>query len=127
MISIANLTKSYGKKTLFDGVSLMISRGEKIGLIGPNGAGKSTLFSLILGESEPSAGAVQIQRNTRIGYLPQESSFKSELTVLSEMAQHAPRAEVADAPPPRAVARRGPPLVVSSRPLSPSNRPQRLW
>ncbi len=87
MITISNLSKNYGKKTLFSDISLTIDDGEKIGLIGPNGSGKSTLFSLILGEIEPSAGEVHVNKNLRIGYLPQESSFKSERTVLSELTE----------------------------------------
>jgi len=87
MISLRNLSKNYGKKTLFNNISLMINSGEKIGLIGPNGAGKTTLFSLILGESEPSGGEVQVNKNTRIGYLPQEASFHSEHTVLAELIE----------------------------------------
>ncbi|MFH0828494.1 MAG: ATP-binding cassette domain-containing protein, partial [Candidatus Omnitrophota bacterium] len=75
------------KKTLFQNISITINGGEKIGLIGPNGAGKSTLFSLILGEVEPSSGDVQVNRNLRVGYLPQESSFHSERTVLSELCE----------------------------------------
>jgi len=77
MITITNLSKNYGKKTLFDNISLNINRQEKIGLIGPNGSGKSTLFSLILQEIEPSQGEVKVNKNTRIGYLPQEASFST--------------------------------------------------
>jgi len=87
MITITNLSKAYGKKTLFENISLNINRGEKVGLIGPNGSGKSTLFSLILGEIEPSAGNIQVLKNIHIGYLPQESSFQSERTVLSELTE----------------------------------------
>ncbi len=87
MISISNLSKSYGKKVLFDGVSLSINKGEKIGLIGPNGTGKSTLFSMILGEVEPSGGSVQVLKNIHIGYLPQESHFTSSRTVLNELTE----------------------------------------
>jgi len=87
MITITNLSKNYGKKILFQDISLTINRGEKIGLIGPNGAGKSTLFSLILGELEPSSGDVQVHKNVHVGYLAQESSFKSEQTVLGELTQ----------------------------------------
>ena len=87
MITILNLSKNYGKKVLFQNISITINNGEKIGLIGPNGTGKSTLFSLILGETEPSSGDVQVNRNLRIGYLPQESSFHSERTVLSEVTE----------------------------------------
>ena len=87
MISISNLSKNYGKKILFDGLNLNINRGEKIGLIGPNGSGKSTLFSIILQDNEPSSGSVQVIKGTRIGYLPQESSFKSAHTVLAELTE----------------------------------------
>ena len=72
---------------LFTGLSLSINRGEKIGLIGPNGTGKSTLFALLLGEIEPSAGSIHLNKNLRIGYLPQEASFHSERTVLSELTE----------------------------------------
>ena len=85
MIIINNLSKNYGKKILFHKLCLNINREEKIGLIGPNGSGKSTLFYLILGETEPSCGDIRINKNLRIGYLPQEASFKSEHTVLSEL------------------------------------------
>ena len=87
MINLSNLSKNYGSKVLFEKVSLSINRGDKVGLIGPNGAGKSTLFSLILGDLEPSSGAVQISKNFHIGHLRQESSFRSENTVLSELTE----------------------------------------
>ncbi len=87
MITVNNLSKNYGKKILFNNLSFNINQGEKIGLIGPNGAGKSTFFSIILNETEPSSGLVSINKNTRIGYLPQESGFKSEHTVLSELLE----------------------------------------
>ncbi|MFA5261011.1 MAG: ATP-binding cassette domain-containing protein, partial [Candidatus Omnitrophota bacterium] len=58
---------------------------ERIGLTGPNGAGKTTLFSIILGETESSGGAVQMQKNLKIGYLPQEARFHSDRTVLEEV------------------------------------------
>jgi len=90
MISISNLSKRFGKKILFQNISLTINRGEKIGLIGPNGAGKTTLFFMILGETEASSGDIHINSNIRIGHLPQESSFKSEHTVLSEITENEP-------------------------------------
>ncbi|MBU2251786.1 MAG: ATP-binding cassette domain-containing protein [Candidatus Omnitrophica bacterium] len=85
MISISNLTKSYGTRTLFKDFSLSINRAERIGLVGPNGCGKSTLFNLILGKLESSSGSIQINKNIRIGYLAQEESFDSQVTVLGEL------------------------------------------
>ncbi|MCM8797718.1 MAG: ATP-binding cassette domain-containing protein, partial [Candidatus Omnitrophica bacterium] len=87
MITINNLSKSYGKRVLFENISLTINRGEKIGLIGPNGSGKSTLFSIILGETESSGGNIQTIKNIYIGYLPQEASFKSQHTVINELTE----------------------------------------
>lgn len=87
MIVINNLSKNYGKRTLFSNLSLTINQKERIGLIGPNGAGKSTFFSLLLGESEPSSGTIQMNKNLRVGYLPQESSFHSDRTVLGELIE----------------------------------------
>jgi len=87
MISLINLSKNYGKKVLFENISLTINQGERIGLIGPNGAGKSTLFSLILGETESTAGEVRLNKNTHIGYLPQEAHFNSTKTVLAELTE----------------------------------------
>ena len=87
MIAISKLSKNYGKKILFEDISLSINVGEKIGLLGPNGTGKSTLFSMILGETEPSAGEISINKNIRIGYLPQEAGFHSQHTVLEELLE----------------------------------------
>ncbi|MDD4940110.1 MAG: ABC-F family ATP-binding cassette domain-containing protein [Candidatus Omnitrophica bacterium] len=89
MITITNLSKNYGKKVLFEGISLSINQGEKIGLIGPNGSGKSTLFELLLKEIEPSSGSVVVNKNTYIGYLPQEMDFSSGpgRTVLAELTE----------------------------------------
>lgn len=87
MIFLHSLSKSYGKRVLFENVSLTITPGEKIGLIGPNGAGKTTLFHLINGDMELSSGSVQIERGTRIGYLAQESNFSSTRTVLEEVVE----------------------------------------
>ncbi|MFC1645755.1 ribosomal protection-like ABC-F family protein [Candidatus Omnitrophota bacterium] len=87
MVFIKNLSKSFGKRVLFDDVTLNINRGEKIGLVGPNGSGKTTLFSFILRETEPTAGSIQIMKGVHIGYLPQEASFKSQRTVLEELTE----------------------------------------
>ncbi|MCK9573842.1 MAG: ATP-binding cassette domain-containing protein [Candidatus Omnitrophica bacterium] len=87
MIALHSLTKSYGTRDLFKNVSITINRGEKIAFIGPNGAGKSTLFNIVLGVSEATSGSIQFNKNLRIGFLPQESSFHSEHTVLQEIVE----------------------------------------
>ena len=87
MITINNITMGFTKRTLFKDVTLSIFPKEKIGLSGPNGSGKTTLFSIILGQMEPLAGNVQIQKNINIGYLPQEAKFDSKKTVMEELTE----------------------------------------
>ena len=62
MISLDNLTVSYGGWTLFDNISFLINPKDRIGLVGRNGAGKTTLLRLIMGEQQPTSGAVTIDR-----------------------------------------------------------------
>ncbi|HEX5053025.1 MAG TPA: ABC-F family ATP-binding cassette domain-containing protein [Planctomycetota bacterium] len=74
MLTLSDVTKSYGERVLFAGAALQVNRGDRIGLVGPNGAGKSTLFSLILGEEPADDGRISRERDATIGYLPQESA-----------------------------------------------------
>src|SRR5258708_8642780 len=82
MLTISQVSKSFGARTLFSDVSLQVNRGNRIGLIGPNGAGKSTLFSLILGQASQDEGIIALQKSARIGYLPQESLPAGKKTIL---------------------------------------------
>ncbi|MGA1846678.1 ABC-F family ATP-binding cassette domain-containing protein [Deferribacter abyssi] len=80
MISVENLSKTFGDKVLFDSISFTIGSGEKVGLVGRNGEGKTTLFRIITGEEEPDTGRVNIPKNYKIGYLKQHLEFtKSNL------------------------------------------------
>ncbi len=82
MLTISQLSKSFGGRVLFENASLQVNRGDRIGLVGPNGAGKTTLFSLIMGDAQADDGAVSLERSATLGYLPQESAPVSEETVL---------------------------------------------
>jgi ATP-binding cassette subfamily F protein 3 len=82
MLTLAEISKSFGSRTLFEDVSLSINLGERIALVGPNGAGKSTLFSIILGTTEPDSGTVVLDKHTTLGYLAQETAAAGEETVL---------------------------------------------
>ena len=82
MLTLSQVSKSFGGRTLFENVSLQVNRGERIGLVGPNGAGKSTLFSLILGEATPDDGRVSLERSAKFGFLPQETAPAGDETVL---------------------------------------------
>jgi ATP-binding cassette subfamily F protein 3 len=82
MLTLSEISKSFGARTLFEDVSLSINYGERIALVGPNGAGKSTLFSIILRTGEPDSGSVVLDKHTTLGYLPQETAATGDETVL---------------------------------------------
>ena len=87
MISLDNLTISYGGWTLFDGISFMINPKDRIGLVGKNGAGKTTLMRVITGEQQPTEGAVSINSECTIGYLPQQMRVADTTTLVDETAK----------------------------------------
>ena len=82
MLTLSEVSKAFGGRTLFSDVSLQVNREDRLGLVGPNGAGKSTLFKLILQEESPDTGIISFQRNTTVGFLPQESAPAGDETVL---------------------------------------------
>jgi ATP-binding cassette subfamily F protein 3 len=82
MLTLADVSKSYGTRELFSEVSLFVARTDRLGLVGANGAGKSTLFNLILGEESPDTGLIEWERGADFGFLPQESAPVGEETVI---------------------------------------------
>ncbi len=84
MISVNNVTVSFGSWNLLDCVNFHISDGDKIGLVGKNGAGKSTLMKLITGEQTPTSGSIEKPGGVRIGYLPQIMEHHKGRTVMEE-------------------------------------------
>ena len=82
MLTIANVSKSYGPRTLFAEVSLNIARTDRLGLVGANGAGKSTLFNIILDKDKPDDGLIEWERGANFGFLPQESAPVGDETIL---------------------------------------------
>lgn len=85
MIAVTNLSKTFGQSTLFEGVSLIVSKGERIGLVGRNGHGKSTLLKIIAGTIEPDSGVVDIPADYRIGHLSQHLRF-TRTTAVEEVS-----------------------------------------
>jgi ABC transport system ATP-binding/permease protein len=75
LLSVQNLTKSYGPRPVFTDLCLDLRAGERVGLIGPNGSGKSTLLKLLAGREEPDAGTRSLRRSARLGYLAQDDVF----------------------------------------------------
>ena len=75
LLSLQDLSKSYGARPLFEGLSFGLFDGERTGLIGPNGSGKSTLMRIIAGDENPDEGQVTVRRGLRFGFLAQSDRF----------------------------------------------------
>jgi len=86
-LSTENLSKNYGHKVLFEGLSFGISEGEKTALIAENGTGKSTLLQILAGRETPDEGKVMIQNDISIGFLEQDPELDDELTIRSYIAR----------------------------------------
>ncbi len=96
MITLENVTKSFGRTVAVDDVSFTVDRGEVVGFLGPNGAGKSTTMRLITNYLEPEQGAVKIDgtdvredpvaARRRIGYLPENNPLYSDMLVSEYLA-----------------------------------------
>ncbi|MEI6289955.1 MAG: ABC-F family ATP-binding cassette domain-containing protein, partial [Chloroflexota bacterium] len=76
LITVSNISKSYGHRDIFAGLSFGIEKGARLGIVGPNGAGKTTLLRILAGVDEVSSGILHKVRNVRLGYLPQEADFQ---------------------------------------------------
>jgi len=89
MIIASTLQKSFGPQTLFDDVSFLINKGERIGLVGKNGTGKSTLFKMIMGEEKQDSGTLSTPKGYKIGALDQHIHF-TKPTVIDECIEALP-------------------------------------
>ena len=83
MVIASNLQKSFGPQVLFEDVSFLINKGERVGLVGKNGTGKSTLFKMILGQERQDSGTLSTPKGYRVGALDQHIHF-THSTVLEE-------------------------------------------
>jgi ATP-binding cassette, subfamily F, member 3 len=83
MISIENISKSFGGQTLLEDTGFRLNKGDRVGLVGRNGHGKTTLLKMIIDEESPDAGSILIPKHYRIGYVEQHIEFTQE-TVLKE-------------------------------------------
>ncbi|MCT4594761.1 MAG: ATP-binding cassette domain-containing protein [Anaeromicrobium sp.] len=85
VLSVENITKTYGEKILFKDISFNISDAEKIGIIGTNGTGKSSLLKILGGIDSPDSGTIKIPNGIRIEYLPQNPEFDPDATILKQI------------------------------------------
>jgi ATP-binding cassette subfamily F protein 3 len=86
MIQLVSLTKAFGDRVLFDGVTWQISDGDRVGLCGPNGAGKTTLLRMLAGLEEMDGGSVVKPPGLKAGYLPQDGLAHEGRTLYEEAA-----------------------------------------
>ena len=84
MISVENLKVEFNATPLFEGVSYVINKKDRIALVGKNGAGKSTMLKILAGLQQPTGGTVSVPRDCTIGYLPQVMVLSDERTVMQE-------------------------------------------
>ena len=87
MVSIDNVTVSFGGWDLFKDISLLINPRDRIGLVGKNGAGKTTLLKVIMGLQPPTAGAITMSGDTSLGYLPQQMKVHDTTTLVEETSK----------------------------------------
>jgi ATP-binding cassette subfamily F protein uup len=80
-ISAENISKDYGERVLFEGLSFGLSKGDKIALIANNGTGKTSLLKILVGWDTPDSGKVAVREGIRIGFLEQEPVFDESLTI----------------------------------------------
>ncbi|MDD2612331.1 MAG: ABC-F family ATP-binding cassette domain-containing protein [Bacteroidales bacterium] len=84
MISVDGLTVEFSGFTLFDGISYVVNKKDRIGLVGKNGAGKSTMLKIFAGIQQPTRGRVTVPKDVTVGYLPQQMIHEDGRTVLEE-------------------------------------------
>ena len=84
MVGINELTVNFGERYLFNKISFIINKSDRIGLVGKNGAGKSSLLKIIAGEAESDGGNISMPSGFRVGYLPQDMDFAFGKTVMEE-------------------------------------------
>lgn len=85
ILSCKNLNKNYGIDSILHNISFNIKDGEKVGLIGPNGSGKSTLLKILANKLDHDSGEIFVEKNKKIGYLPQHYSIESSKNIYNEM------------------------------------------
>jgi len=85
MVSVQDLSVSFGSFDLLTNISFLINDQDRIGLAGKNGSGKSTLLSIIAGLQNPTSGHVDMSREVTIGYLPQQMKIDDSTTIMNEV------------------------------------------
>jgi ATPase subunit of ABC transporter with duplicated ATPase domains len=96
VVNIENVSKAYGKRVIYNGMSLNIRRGERWCVMGKNGAGKSTLLKIIAGAVDPDAGSVRLGASLKMGYFAQQALdlLDPELTIEEQLHRDFPQESI---------------------------------
>lgn len=86
VIEVADVSKAFGDKLLFENMTFSLPPNGIVGIIGPNGAGKTTLFKMIMGMEKPDSGSVQVGETVKIGYIDQDRPLDPDKTVWEEIS-----------------------------------------
>ena len=81
LLSCEGVSKAYGARSLFDGLTFGLFEGDQAGLVGPNGSGKSTLLKILVGAEAPDGGSRSLRSGIRVGYVAQDPVFPTGRTV----------------------------------------------
>ena len=84
-LQVENVTKSFGELVLFENISFLLAKDQKIALVAKNGAGKTTLFNILCGKDTPDTGSIKFHKDISIGFLEQEPVFDENNTVLEQV------------------------------------------
>src|SRR6185436_11753389 len=87
VVNLENVSKTYGKRVIYDGLNLNIRRGERWCVMGKNGAGKSTLLKIVAGAVDPDSGSVRLGASLKMGYFAQQALdlLDPELTIEEQL------------------------------------------
>ena len=80
-LSVENISKSFGERTLFKDISFGINKDQKIAFIAKNGSGKTSIMKIINGEDESDTGQVVIRKDIKMAFLSQDNNLQEELTI----------------------------------------------
>lgn len=81
LLTVENISKSYGERVLFSNLSFGINKGQKIALIAKNGTGKTSILNIMSGKDTPDSGQINFRKDLRISFLDQEPDLNANLTV----------------------------------------------
>ncbi|MEQ9263415.1 MAG: ABC-F family ATP-binding cassette domain-containing protein [Owenweeksia sp.] len=84
-LSVENISKSYGARTLFKDISFGIDEGQKVALVAKNGTGKTSILTILSGDDQPDAGRVTYRKNLKVGFLSQDPNLKDGRTILESV------------------------------------------